>query len=116
MRLTTYNMFLLNMQRFFSANMNGLKPVVRSGVVLVGIVFFGGCEEGSEAKIAELRAMARRPGAAEIRRIESALSDPSGDVRATSLSLMVQIDPERATAAARHALEDGDGVVRATAV
>jgi len=104
------------MHRFIFANMNGLKPVARSGVVLVGIASFGGCKESPEARIAELRAMARKPGTAEIRRVEGALSDGSADVRATSLTLMEQIDPARAAAAARRALDDGEGVVRATAV
>jgi HEAT repeat protein len=96
--------------------MNGLKPVVHGGVLIVGIATFSGCKETPEARIAELRAMARRPGAAEVRRLEGALSDGNQDVRATALSLMTEIDPDRATAAARRALDDGDGVVRATAV
>ena len=111
-----YKKFFLDMHRFFFANMNGLKPVVHCGVVLFGIASFCGCKETPEARIAELRQMARRPGAAEIRRIEGALSDTNQDVRATALSLMTAIDPDRATAAARSALDDGDGVVRATAV
>ena len=104
------------MYRFFFADMNGLKPVVRCGVVIFGFAFLGGCRESSESKISELRGMARRPGPAQIRGIEGAFSDPNRDVRATALTLTAAIDPARGRDMALRALDDPDGVVRATGV
>jgi HEAT repeat protein len=114
--LLAYKMYFIDMYGFFFANMNGLKPVVRCGVVIFGFAFVGGCRESPESKIAELRGLARRPGTAEVRRIESALSDPDRDVRATALTLVAGIDPDRGHDIALRALDDPDGIVRSAAV
>ena len=114
--LIAYKIFLVDMRRFFFANMNGLKPVVRCGVVIFGFALVSGCRESPGSKIAELRAMARRPGAAQVRRIESAFSDPDRDVRATALTLLAGIDPDRGRDLALRALDDPDGIVRSAAV
>jgi len=111
-----YNRFFVHMYRFFFDNMNGLKPVVRCGVVLVGIAQLGGCRREPADRIAELRDLARHPGPPQLRRIESAFVDADRDVRATSLVLLSEVAPERGQELARRGLDDADGVVRAAAV
>ena len=104
------------MHRFFFAFINGFEPVVRCGVVIFGIACVSGCRDDATARVAELRALARDPTPARVQQIADAISDADRDVRATSLVVMAEVDPDRAHAMALRALGDPDGIVRAAAV
>ena len=104
------------MHRFIFANVNGFEPVVRCGVVIFGVACFGGCRDDATTRVAELRALARDPTPARVQQIADAIGDPDRDVRATSLVVMSEVEPDRAHAMALRALDDADGVVRAAAV
>jgi HEAT repeat protein len=101
------------MQYSFSAYARVLKVVAFSGLAMSA---FAGCGAGIDDRISRVYAMGRRPSEANKNRIEALLRDPDRDVRATAIVVMKEIDLERARRMAVTALQDSDGLVRASAV
>jgi HEAT repeat protein len=77
---------------------------------------FAGCGAGIDDRISRVYAMGRHPSEANKNRIEALLRDRDRDVRATAVVVMAGIDPDRARRMAAIALQDSDGLVRASAV
>jgi HEAT repeat protein len=77
---------------------------------------FAGCGAGIDDRISRVYAMGRHPTEANKNRIEALLRDGDRDVRATAIVVMQGIDAERARRMAATALQDSDGLVRASAV
>ncbi len=101
------------MQLSFSAHSRLLKVVAFSGLAMS---LFAGCETGIHDRISRVYALGRHPSEANKSRIEALLHDRDRDVRATAIVVMNAVDPDRARGMAATALQDPDGLVRASAV
>jgi HEAT repeat protein len=101
------------MQFSFSAYTRVLKAVALSGLAMSA---FAGCGDRIDDRISRVYAMGRHPSEANKKRIEALVRDRDRDVRATAIVVMNDIDPDRARRMATIALQDADGLVRASAV
>ena len=101
------------MQQSFSWYVRVLKVVALSGLAMSA---FAGCGSRIDDRISRVYALGRRPSEANKDRIEALVRDQDRDVRATAIVVMQEIDPERAKRMASIALQDTDGLVRASAV
>jgi len=90
-----------------------LKAIAISGLVMS---VFVGCQSGIHDRISRIYALGRHPSEANKNRIEALLHDRDRDVRATAIVVMKAVDPDRAQRMAATALQDPDGLVRASAV
>ena len=104
------------MQHSFYAYSRILKAVALGGVAGLAMVFLAGCKTGVDDRISRVYALGRHPGEPNKNRVEALLQDEDRDVRATALVVMETIDKDRARRMAAVALQDPDGMVRATAV
>jgi HEAT repeat protein len=101
------------MQHSFYGYARVLKVVVVGGLAMV---LFAGCETGIDDRIGRVYALGRHPSEKNKNRIEALLRDRDRDVRATAIVVMKSIDQYRARRMAVTALQDPDGLVRASAV
>jgi HEAT repeat protein len=103
----------MHMQFSFSAYARVLKVVAFSGMAMSA---FAGCGARIDDRISRVYALGRHPSEANKNRIEALIRDRDRDVRATAIVVMKDIDPDRARRMAAIALQDADGLVRASAV
>ena len=106
-------MLLVHMQHSFSAYTRVLKAVAFS---VIAITLLSGCKARIGDRISGVYALGRHPSEAKKNRLEALLRDRDRDVRATAIVVMETIDKDRARRMAVTALQDPDGLVRASAV
>ena len=83
---------------------------------VLAIPAFSGCDARIGDRISAVYALGRHPSEANKNRLEALLRDRDRDVRATAIVVMETIDKDRARRMAVRALQDPDGLVRASAV